>query len=120
MRDKDIVPNMLNKRPTALWGLTQSELLRVFLKSSVISSIVLMIIGVFIAPLALITIFIGLGIIVGCSVAYFLCKNVIAPRKAGKPFGYHDHKAKLKSIWVKLGIVKLKTIHTSRLWRHFK
>ena len=114
------VPNMLNKHPTAWYGLTAKEVNRVFIRVNLICVIGFAFTGIWFVRPAFDMTFSALGIILGCGISVWWCKYKLAPTRAVAEFGYLERKAQLNSIWVKLGLKQIKTIHETRLWRHFR
>jgi hypothetical protein len=111
---------MLNKHPTARWGLTGKEIIRIFIRINSICVIIFAVIGFSLLPTAFAPAFSTIGIMLGCGISIFYCKNVVAPKKALTEFGYLERKAEINSIFVKLGLKDLRTIHETKLWRHFR
>ena len=117
---KEIVPDLLNEEPTVAFGLTQAEFGSIVSKSVGIPMIVLVTLGVLSGKPAMIPLFAGLGVLTGAIFTYCIAKFYISPKKSGKPFGYLAKHTKLNSIWFKLGITKVPTIHRTGVWRHYK
>ena len=118
----EIVPDKLNETPNFLYGMCMGEFISVYSKVVLSTMLVFALIGLIgLGELFWAFTLAGtLGIGVGAGLATYISKNIIAPRKAGKPYGYYFRKRKLNSIWFKLGVTKVRTIHRSGLWRHFK
>lgn len=117
---EELVPNMLNKQPTSRWGLTSKEIVKVFIRINCICIIVFALLGFLLLPKAFVIAFSTLGIISGCGISVYFCKYILAPKKALTEFGYLEQKAEINSILVKIGLKQIKTIHETKLWRHYR
>ena len=116
----DLVPDKLNEQPTAFFGLTQKEMIRLAVKCLGGCFAAGLLLGLLSGVVLLVSVFVGLGVMIGAGLTFLLAKYVIAPRKAGTPFGYHDQKARVYGLWARLGLRRQYTLHHTRLWCHKK
>jgi conjugative transfer region protein (TIGR03750 family) len=116
---QDIVTDKLNEKPSVCAGMTQFEIVMIIGKWNLFSITAAILFSVFLGT-GFIFIFTALGIGIGCAAGWFWATKVVSLKKAGTPYGYHARKQYLNGMLVKLGIIKVRTIHESRLWRHFK
>ena len=113
----DPVADKLNEKPTMMLGLTQGEVMSLALKCFLCSFVPCFLIGIalggfFISAFLMLSILLGVASLLGCA------KLWVAPRKAGKPYGYKMQQKRANGTLVKLGVNKSKTLQVSRLWCH--
>jgi conjugative transfer region protein (TIGR03750 family) len=117
LNSQDFIADKLNEEPTMMLGLTQSEVLSLALKCGVICLIPCLLLGLILGGFFL-SIFLMLGVGLSAGGLVFSAKYIVAPRKAGKPFGYKSQKRRANGILVVIGLVKPATIRSSKLWCH--
>ena len=115
----DIVPDKLNEKPTQFKGLTTYEITSTIVKFNIFFMILAMIAGAIYGIVATFLLM-GVSIGVGTGLGFWYCVSVVAKKKAGTPYGYYGRKQYLNSYLVKFGILRVRTIQRSGLWRHFK